>query len=63
VILLIMARPLMSYFLWRVFRVSVDRPWIMLAVPIAIAFTLSFLLSTVPLVIAEKRLARLSQSG
>ena len=63
VILLIMARPLMSYFLWKVFRVSVDRPWLMVAVPITIAFTLSFLLSTVPLVIAEKRLARLSQSG
>ena len=63
VIMIVMARPLMSYFLWRMFGVGVDRAWIVTAVPIAIALTTSLALSTIPLVAAEKRLARLSQSG
>jgi ABC-2 type transport system permease protein len=63
VIMIVMARPLMSYFLWRMFGVGVDRPWIATGVPLAIALVTSLALSTIPLSIAEKRLARLSQSG
>ena len=63
VTMVIMARPIMSYFMWRIFGVGYDRPWLSAAIPIAVAFVMSLLLSTVPLLVAEKRLARLSQSG
>jgi ABC-2 type transport system permease protein len=58
VIMLLMARPIIAYFFWRVFGVGSDRSWISIAVPIVIAITLSLGLMVFPLLIAERRLAR-----
>ena len=63
VVMLMMVRPLIGYFLWRVFGVGGDRAWIATALPIVIVLTTSAALATIPLLAAEKRLARLSQSG
>ena len=61
--MILMARPIMHYFFWRVFGVGYGHDWIATAVPIVTAITVSVLLSAVPLLAAERRLARLGQSG
>ncbi|HEY3056282.1 MAG TPA: hypothetical protein VGK31_10170 [Thermoanaerobaculia bacterium] len=60
--MLLAARPIMQYFFWKIFRVGYERPWIATAVPITVAVTASIVLAVVPLVAAERRLARLEQS-
>ena len=57
--MLLMARPVMHYFFWRVF--GQDRDWMSGAVAVVIALTTSALLAVVPLAIAERRLIRLGQ--
>ena len=61
--MLIMARPLTRYFMWRVLGIGDDRAWLSAAIPIGVAIAVSALLSVVPLIVAEKRLARLGQRG
>jgi ABC-2 type transport system permease protein len=61
--MLLMARPIMRYFFWRVFSVQDDRGWIATAVPLVTALTLSLALAVIPIVIAERRLTRLGESG
>ncbi len=58
VIMLLMARPIIAYFFWRVFGIGHNHGWISIAVPIVIAVTLSLILMVFPLLIAERRLAR-----
>jgi ABC-2 type transport system permease protein len=53
-IMLLMARPLVQYLYWRVFRVLPDAP--VMAIPIVTAVTLSAALCVFPLLVAEKRL-------
>ena len=60
--MLLAARPIMQYFFWRMFGVGYERPLISAAVPIITALAASALLSVLPLLAAEKRLARLEQS-
>jgi hypothetical protein len=59
----VMARPITRYFLWRFLGVGDDLAWVATALPIATALVTSITLAIVPLAIAEKRLARLGQSG
>lgn len=58
VIMLLMARPIIAYFFWRIFGIGHDHDWISITVPIVIAITLSIVLMVFPLMIAERRLAR-----
>lgn len=60
--MLVMARPVIRYFVWKLFGTFADRPWITIVLPIVIAVTVSGLLATVPMMIAERRLARIRQS-
>ena len=60
--MLIMARPMMRYFLWKLFGTIADRPWISYGLPIVTAVTISLLLALTTLSIAERRLARLRQT-
>jgi ABC-2 type transport system permease protein len=60
--MLLAARPIMQYFFWRMFGVGYERPLITAAVPIIAAIAASSLLSVLPMLAAEKRLARLEQS-
>jgi hypothetical protein len=53
----------MRYFFWRVLGVGHDKAWVGVVFPIAAAVIGSILLATIPLFAAEKRLARLRQSG
>lgn len=57
-IMLLMARPIIAYFFWRVFGIGRDHSWISISVPIVIAVTLSLILMVFPLLIAERRLER-----
>jgi len=58
--MLLMARPIVHYLFWRVFAVETE--FVVTAVPILVAITLSIALIVLPLLIAEKRLAALSES-
>ncbi|MDP9193111.1 MAG: hypothetical protein M3P06_15540 [Acidobacteriota bacterium] len=60
--MLLMARPLMRYFLSSVMRVDQARGWIGAAAPIVIALTLSAALAVIPLRAAERRLTRIAES-
>jgi ABC-2 type transport system permease protein len=60
--MIIMARPVMSFFFWRVFGIGGEQAWISVVTPIAIAVMISALLAVAPLLIAERRLADLSQT-
>jgi ABC-2 type transport system permease protein len=59
----LLARPIMRYFFWRFFDIGHDQAWIATLVPLTLALVISITLAVVPLLIAEKRLARLGQSG
>ncbi len=61
--MILMARPVMSYFFWRLFGIGHERAWIGVTVPIVVSVAASLLLAIVPLLAAEKRLARLGQSS
>lgn len=63
VMMAIMARPFVRYLLWSMFGTGYARGWVSIAVPIAIAILLSVALAVVPLMIAERRLTRLSRDG
>ena len=56
------ARPIMQYFFWQIFGVGYERPMISAAVPIVTAIAVSLILSILPLLVAERRLAQLEQS-
>ena len=58
--MLLMARPIVHYLFWRVFAVETE--FVVTAVPILAAVALSVALIVLPLLIAEKRLAALSES-
>jgi ABC-2 type transport system permease protein len=60
--MVLMARPVMRYFLSSVMRIDEARGWIGAAAPIVIALTLSAALAVIPMRIAERRLTRLSES-
>ncbi|HET7435499.1 MAG TPA: hypothetical protein VFN10_12400 [Thermoanaerobaculia bacterium] len=62
VMMVLMARPIVRYFLWRVMNVSDDSGIVATALPLVTALTLSVLLSVIPLVLAERRLTRLGES-
>jgi hypothetical protein len=58
--MLLMARPIIQYMFWRVFGVETE--FVVAAVPVLFAVALSVALIVFPLLIAEKRLAALSES-
>jgi ABC-2 type transport system permease protein len=57
-VMVLMARPLMRYFAWKVLHVDDAGGWLSLIAPIVIALTLSAILSVISLVAAERRLIR-----
>jgi ABC-2 type transport system permease protein len=59
-VMLLMARPIVQYMFWRVFGVETE--FVVAAVPVLFALALSLALILLPLLIAEKRLAALSES-
>jgi hypothetical protein len=59
-IMVLMARPVVHYLLWRV--MGIDNGAVATALPVVIAVTLSIVLSVVPLLFAEKRLTALGES-
>jgi ABC-2 type transport system permease protein len=60
-IMLLMARPVVQYLMWRALKIEPENPFAFL-IPLVTAVTLSFALTVFPLLIAEKRLVRLSES-
>ena len=59
-VMMLMARPIVQYMFWRVFGVETE--FVVAAVPVLFAVALSLALIVLPLLIAEKRLAALSES-
>jgi ABC-2 type transport system permease protein len=57
--MLLMARPVMSYFLWRVFG---ERGAASIVLPVVIALTLSAAVAVIPLIAAERRLTRVGET-
>jgi hypothetical protein len=57
VMMLLMARPIMKYFMWRMLGLSSEQTFAA-ALPVVTAVTLSVALSVFPLVIARGRLMR-----
>jgi len=60
--MLLMARPMMRYFLSKVLSREEARGWIGTTVPIVIALTLSVVLAVIPMHAAERRLTRIAES-
>jgi ABC-2 type transport system permease protein len=60
-IMLLMARPVVQYFFWRLFSIDYGSAAVF-AIPIAIAVVLSLTLIVAPLVAAERRLAALRET-
>jgi len=58
-IMLLMARPVMGYFMWRVFG---ERGGVSIVLPIAAALVLSALVAALPLLAAERRLTHIGES-
>ncbi len=58
-IMLLMARPVMGYFMWRVFG---ERGGVSIVFPIAMALVLSALVAALPLLAAERRLTHIGES-
>lgn len=58
-IMLLMAKPVMQYFMWRLLGIGSDRSWIATLAPVATALVLSVILSVVPLIAAQRRLMRM----
>jgi ABC-2 type transport system permease protein len=61
-VMILMARPLMRFFLANVMRIDEARGWFGVAVPIVIALTLSIVLAVIPMRAAERRLTRIAES-
>ena len=61
-IMALMARPVVQYFFWRIFALDYGSI-LVFAIPITIALALSLVLIVAPLLIAEKRLAALRETG
>ena len=61
VLMLLMARPIMQYVFWRMFALDYQSVFVFV-LPIAGAVVLSVVLTIVPLSMAERRLAALSES-
>jgi ABC-2 type transport system permease protein len=57
-VMLLMARPIMRYTLWKFFSITDDQGAASVALPIVTAVTLSLILMVFPLFAAERRLAR-----
>ena len=55
-IMVLMARPVMGYFMWRLLGIGADQSWLVTLAPVATAVVLSIILSVVPLVVARRRL-------
>jgi ABC-2 type transport system permease protein len=55
--MVLMARPVMKYFMWRMLGLAADRPFAA-ALPVVTAVTLSIALSVFPLIVARGRLMR-----
>ncbi|HEV7919875.1 MAG TPA: hypothetical protein VGR02_03695, partial [Thermoanaerobaculia bacterium] len=62
-IMLLMARPIVRYLFWRMFGSSGDSDWLATAVPVVTAITASLALMVFPILIAERRLARLGEQA
>ncbi|HUP46431.1 MAG TPA: hypothetical protein VM779_13080 [Thermoanaerobaculia bacterium] len=62
IMMVLMARPVVRYFLWYYLGLPPTRPWISVAAPLAVALILSAVLAIGPLLIAERRLARLQRA-
>jgi ABC-2 type transport system permease protein len=60
--MMLMARPVMRYFMVRVIGTGDGQGWIAVTLPIVIALTLSAALSVVPMRAAERRLTRIAES-
>jgi len=58
-IMLLMARPVMGYFMWRVFG---ERGGVSIVLPVAMALVLSALVAALPLLAAERRLTHIGES-
>lgn len=59
-VMLLMARPVIGYFFWKLF--SIQSRAVITWVPVTAAIALSIALAIIPIVVAEKRLAALSES-
>lgn len=57
-IMLLMARPIMRYFMWRVLGIGESGEWLTIILPIVSALTLSAALSVIPIMAAERRMTR-----
>lgn len=62
VMMVLMARPVMRYFLTNVMSMEEARGWFGIATPIVIALTLSCALAVIPMRAAERRLTRIAES-
>ncbi|HEX8616977.1 MAG TPA: hypothetical protein VF911_05245 [Thermoanaerobaculia bacterium] len=60
--MVLMARPVMRYFLSNVFALDDGRGWLATLLPIVIALTLSAAMSVIPMRAAERRLTRFSEN-
>jgi len=60
--MVLMARPVMRYFLSSVMRIEEARGWIGASAPIVIALTLSAALAVIPMRAAERRLTHIAES-
>lgn len=60
--MVLMARPVMRYFMARVLYIRDERDWIGAALSIVTALTVSIVLSVIPIRAAERRLSRISES-
>lgn len=60
--MVLMARPVMRYFLTNVMPAEEARGWIGATTPIVIALTLSIVLAVIPMRAAERRLTRIAES-
>jgi ABC-2 type transport system permease protein len=58
-IMLLMARPVMRYFFWRVLGIDDDAQWLAVALPIVTAVTASAALTVFPVAVAARRLEHL----
>ena len=61
--MIIMARPVVRYFFWRVLGIADGSNWISILIPLLIAVGLSVALAVAPVIAGERRLIRLGRSG
>lgn len=61
--MIIMARPVVRYFFWRVLGIGDNLGWLSILIPLLVAVVLSVTLAAVPIIAGERRLIRLGRSG